>query len=321
MTECSRCNGTGKIREESGSAYGGSDIYPCPSCATNTPKAAPVRAKDWKEQIVEEHARFIERWIAAVAVDGSLSGQAAHECRLRVREVVSNTITAAENDRTSAADASEGESDLAHALRLTRNGSMPKRLPGCDPGDLLVGASKYVQDGDAPLVEYAKRVAADIDEHERDDRQLVAWATLKHWRTLLRRGLEAALSHAAVTVAGGEPVAWQYLGISNDDSKTPTWKDCADPRGAKDAGYEVRPLFANPNPVQPEGAAEAVTVAELRQRLDRMGRWQQEVVGYLIVANKLRPDYYESPIATVRDLIEHARSEGAAAATRGGEES
>jgi hypothetical protein len=57
----------------------------------------------------------------------------------------------------------------------------------------VTDAIRYVQDGDAPIIEYAKQVAADIDQHEKDDRRLVAQATLNHWRMLLRRGIEAAI--------------------------------------------------------------------------------------------------------------------------------
>lgn len=44
--------------------------------------------------------------------------------------------------------------------------------------------------------------------------------------------------------------------------------------------------------------------AEMRKERELLGVWQTEVTGYLIVAGKLRPDFYESPRSTVHDLIE-----------------
>jgi len=49
-------------------------------------------------------------------------------------------------------------------------------------------------------------------------------------------------------------------------------------------------------------------LAELRARCEALGMWQEVVIGHLMIAGKLRPDYYESPRATVDDLINWARS-------------
>lgn len=47
--------------------------------------------------------------------------------------------------------------------------------------------------------------------------------------------------------AGGEAVAWQYLGTSSlGPFPYPEWKPCDDPERAQQNGYEVRPLYAAP---------------------------------------------------------------------------
>jgi hypothetical protein len=86
--------------------------------------------------------------------------------------------------------------------------------------------------------------------------------------------IEAITAHLAAE-AKAAPVAWQLLGTSSLDGSWPTdvWKPCDDPDEARKNGFEVRPLYAHPQPA----AQDAVSVSDdrfelamrVREALDR----------------------------------------------------